>query len=500
MLGGDRRLGAVYRFGDTVSIRILGALLAGSLALSFWYDTWLAWALFGLPLFAVPALLVRLNPGAAVTRYAVAVAYMGFAALTIHQAAGMVEFHFSIFVLLAFLLVYRDSMPIIIAAVATAVHHLAFHHLQMAGVSVFLLDREHSGMGVVLIHAAFVVFEAAILVYLASMMRREALQRVELEGIARSLVGDGGSVDFVSRPRHGDSGLTGLLNGALDQVQSSLERTLAAFQSLSAIGGRMNTAAEDVAGSAQQQSDDISALAAAVTEMSTSVGEVAGYAGEMSTATGEGLGHLREVQGMVSRATSLIQSLERKLEGSSDQILRLEAQGEGIGRVLEVIGDVADRTNLLALNAAIEAARAGEHGRGFAVVADEVRQLARQTRDSTEEIEKMISDLREQTRRAAETMREGVTETAQGAGEMRTADKSLDGVVRVVEELERHAAHIASAAGEQSQVAQEIDQRLSSISSAAQKTHHKTDSSRADAEELGDLVNGMQQQLQVFRL
>ncbi len=500
MAKSDEKLKSVYQSADAVSIRILGMLLLGSLALSFWHDSWLAWILAGLPLFVIPALLASLRPGGALTRYAVAVAYMGFAALTIHQAEGMVEFHFSIFVLLAFLLVYRDPIPIVIAAVATAAHHFLFHHLQMAGTGVFLLDRGHTGMTVVLIHAAFVVFEAAILVYLATTMRREALQAGELEEIARSLVADGHEVDFLSRPRRGESPLTGLLSGALDTVQSSLEKTLGTFRSLAALGGRLSVASGEVAGSAQQQSDDIGGLATAVTEMSTSVGEVAGYAVEMSTATGEGLDRLRQVQGMVSRSSGLIQSLERKLEGSSDQILRLEAQGEGIGRVLEVIGNVAERTNLLALNAAIEAARAGEQGRGFAIVAGEVRQLARQTHESTEEIETMISELREQTRQAASTMRDGVAETAESAGEMRRADESLAGVVRVVEELERHAAHIAGAAAEQSQVAQEIDRRLNAINTAAQEMYGRTDAARADAEELGQLTTGMQEQLRVFRL
>ncbi|HSO45960.1 MAG TPA: hypothetical protein VLQ47_10645, partial [Rhodoferax sp.] len=167
-------LHSIYVKADKLMLVVLWGLFALALALSGMHDTWLWSLVIGLPTALVPTALIFLLPGALLTRLVVAAALMVFTALHIHQAMGMEELHFGIFVLLAFLLSYRDWRPIVVAAAVAAVHHLSFNFLQTWGYGVVCFTEP--GLGVVLAHAAYVVVETGVLVYLAQILRKESLQ------------------------------------------------------------------------------------------------------------------------------------------------------------------------------------------------------------------------------------------------------------------------------------------------------------------------------------
>jgi methyl-accepting chemotaxis protein len=160
------------RSTDRLLIAVIAVLLVASFGLAPWYHTIDAALLIGVPAALVPGLLAWARPGALVTRCAIAASLMLFAALWIHQAHGMLEAHFAIFALLAFLLFYRDWKPIVVAAGVIAVHHLGFDVLQRAGQPVFIFSAA-GGLGIVLVHAGFVVCEAAMLIVMAVRLRAE---------------------------------------------------------------------------------------------------------------------------------------------------------------------------------------------------------------------------------------------------------------------------------------------------------------------------------------
>ncbi|MDB6007874.1 MAG: methyl-accepting chemotaxis protein [Gammaproteobacteria bacterium] len=165
-------LSQIRQSGDRMLLCVVGVLLVMALALAPLYDTWTEALVIGLPTAAVVAWLVASHPGGLVTRCTIAAALMIFTALHIHQVHGMIEMHFGVFVLLAFLLFYRDWVPLVVAVAIVAVHHFAFDFMQRSGAAVWVFAA-NTGFSVVLIHAAYAIFETALLVVMAVRLRAE---------------------------------------------------------------------------------------------------------------------------------------------------------------------------------------------------------------------------------------------------------------------------------------------------------------------------------------
>jgi len=162
----------LYKDADRLLLIAMTALLLLSFALAPWYHTWAEALTIAVPAWAVSVWLVLAFGGALVTRCVIAAALMIFASLLIHQSHGMIEAHFSIFVLLAFLLFYRSWVPLVVAAAVIAVLHLGFDALQRAGQPVWVFAAT-GGFGMVILHAAFVAIETSLLVWMAIKLRSE---------------------------------------------------------------------------------------------------------------------------------------------------------------------------------------------------------------------------------------------------------------------------------------------------------------------------------------
>ena len=201
----------------------------------------------------------------------------------------------------------------------------------------------------------------------------------------------------------------------------------------------------------------------AVTEMSATSREVANNTSVTADAIKSANQQILDAQKEVEQAIHGIETLVIEINTTSEAIQELSQQTEKITNVLQVIGDIANQTNLLALNAAIEAARAGDQGRGFAVVADEVRSLAGRTQNSTKEISDMLQLLHVGVGLAVSTMNTSQVLGNQTVIESVQIRKSLIGIQQAVSTIQDMGIQTASAAEQQSVVAEEINQNLVSI-------------------------------------
>ncbi len=233
----------------------------------------------------------------------------------------------------------------------------------------------------------------------------------------------------------------------------------------------------------------------AVTEMSATAREVASNTNSTAQAIESANRQIDEAQVEVSQAIEGIGQLVAEVNLTSEAIQELSDHTDQITKVLDVIGDIAEQTNLLALNAAIEAARAGEQGRGFAVVADEVRTLASRTQNSTLEISEMLKQLQSGVARAVTTMNASQARGEKTVNESEHVKHSLSGIQHAVSSIHDMGIQTASAAEQQSAVAEDINQNLVAIQQIVNElsdnfnsTKSITASLSASGQDMGKLV------------
>ena len=188
----------------------------------------------------------------------------------------------------------------------------------------------------------------------------------------------------------------------------------------------------------------------------------------------------------VQTTIDYINNLAQQVDQVSEIIVKLNSDSKEIGKVVQIIAEIAEQTNLLALNAAIEAARAGEHGRGFAVVADEVRALAGRTKDSTNGIIDLIKSNQEHTKRAVEAMDISREQASLSVEQAQKAGTSLNIITKSVSDINTQNSEISSAAREQSGMLSGVSSSFSHINEMAEKNR---DTSANMAELAQDLTN-----------
>lgn len=346
-----------YAHGDKIMLGVLVVLMAFSLALAPWYGTWDIALLVGLPATLIPGALILSAPGSQLTRVAIAVAFMVFSGLEIQQAHGMIELHFGIFVLLAFLLYYRDWLAIVVAAGVIAVHHLLFNQLQAAGQPVWVFDHGPS-LAMVFTHAAYVVFESGLLIYMAVQGAKEAQRNVELQAISQNFVIAGGHINLTFRQSEpnsefarGFNDFMSAVNKAIGNSQQVASRLSSAVRQLQGLSGNTKQGTE-------LQRSNSNQIAAAIGQMVQSVQTVAQNSTDAAAAARQAEELVANGSQVVNQTISALDELAGSVEAASTVIQKLDTLTGNIGVVLEVIKGIADQTNLLALNAAIEAARA----------------------------------------------------------------------------------------------------------------------------------------------
>ncbi len=296
----------------------------------------------------------------------------------------------------------------------------------------------------------------------------------------------------------------GHLSAGLNQVTDELNSVLMEIRSAT---DQVATAAEEASaiteltkqGVSQQQLDTEQA-ATAMHEMSATVADVA-----MSTAqAAEQADHIQERtragQQQLELTRGLISDLTQQVQLTGQQLDTLYQHTQEINSVLDVIKGVAEQTNLLALNAAIEAARAGEQGRGFAVVADEVRHLAQRTQQSTVDIRRMIDNLQQTARQSVNSMTISVEKANAGNEQMGQMAVLLTAIVEGVHAIHDRTTQIASAAEEQSTVAEQINMNITRISDVSTQTSSGASQTADMAGELARLAAELQRLVAKFTL
>ncbi len=289
-----------------------------------------------------------------------------------------------------------------------------------------------------------------------------------------------GLIDYVTQLSHGRFAQRvtsdrqdelGQLAAAANTLRDFLAETFSRLQrsatDLVSASGELNSIAGQMATGTHEQFNRTDQVATAMTEMSATAQEVARHAASASRAADEADQSARKGGEVMKVTIATIGQMRSEILNTGTIIRRLETDSVRIGKVLEVIRGIAEQTNLLALNAAIEAARAGEAGRGFAVVADEVRSLAQRTAASIIEINQIIQAVQTGAVDAAEAIVSGQSCSDDSVEKVTQAGAMLALITQAVEAIRDMNRQIATAAEEQTSVAEDISRNITQITTVA---------------------------------
>ena len=265
------------------------------------------------------------------------------------------------------------------------------------------------------------------------------------------------------------------------------------IESIIAASGELESQVEQVRDGADHQRDRLREVVEAIAQMTATVLDVAKNASraaqsaeDTKTKASAGSAVVEESMRSIDRVNAVSSNLKEAMAALGDQT-------QAIGRVMSVISDIADQTNLLALNAAIEAARAGEAGRGFAVVADEVRKLAEKTMTATKEVGQAVVSIQQSVAGNIQNVDKAAVAVSEATGLAGKSGDVLREILELAEASAREVAGIAAAAEQQSAAAEQINKAMNEVSEVVESTSSGMHESAQAVHALADLSGDMDQ-------
>ncbi len=296
----------------------------------------------------------------------------------------------------------------------------------------------------------------------------------------------------------------GDLSKAMNNTVVNIKNTLTEIQKESRVlletAGNMEQNSKNTKVAVQKEQDEVTSVVCATQQMLQAAGSVTKASNESLLSSQASSDASAKGVEIVKENIRKVNLLAEEFNQAASVVTNVQVHTEEIYKILEVIKDITEQTNLLALNAAIEAARAGEQGRGFAVVADEVRQLALRTQNSTTQITDIIQGLINSSQNAVNHMKnseKGVLETSQEAEKINSV---FEVISEKVADIKARIDTVASASEEQSQVSQLVQKRMESIEFGTKNVHRMADDVVDKSSSLKELSQRIASQLNQFTI
>ncbi|MGC3875320.1 methyl-accepting chemotaxis protein [Halomonas sp. GXIMD04776] len=427
-------------------------------------------------LIAMPAayLVTRIWPGTLLSGMTMAILFMGFSALLIDQTQGMIEAHFSIFIMLSALILYCDWRVILAGAVVIAAHHIGFTYLQYLGwAHIYQGVTPSNVMHLVMclaIHAGAVVVHTFILSYLSHTLRQ--------------VIGDGLSIMTFARLAE---------QGKLDTEFNQVQRRRPAIDAVAS----MQTKLTSVLGEVRQTAATVHALSAETTEAQQTLQQqaqrsaehierIASSTEELSTSTRQSAAEAERTNQLAAQTGETVRQGAESVAQLSETMTNIDEGARDIAQLLGEIDNITFQTNLLALNASVEAARAGEQGRGFAVVANEVRGLSERTAYTAQSIRERVNHSNQQVE--------------SGVEQVRTTGELMQRVVEAFTQVSGRMDEITTSSNEQSMGIDTLNASILEMQEALALSASSIDSTKEVAQRLEEAAQYLTRTINYFQL
>lgn len=429
-----------------------------------------------------------------------AICLMLSSAIMIQAQLGRIEMHFHVFVALALLTVYRDWLPIVVAAATIAVHHILLTALQLGEVSLgdmpVMVFNYGCNWSITFIHAAFVVFEATILIFFALRLGVERTQSYRMLDIVNRF---SDTHDLTGRVTV-DTVSAQAFNDMLDRFSSLISRLRDLSTLLTHTAEHQSRVSGNTLEIVNQQQSRMEQAVAATHQMSASIQEVSANAQSTSEAARKATEGALQGGYQMEDAVSLTRDTNTTLARALVAVKELETKVAAITTLSNQINDISDQTNLLALNAAIEASRAGDSGRGFAVVADEVRTLSKRTRDFTDEIRVTTGELQSVSDNAIQAIEQGQSKASATTDAITQTLQVIVEVQKAINAVSDMNTHIASACEEQAATSTEINRGIQQAVERNGDIVTETGQLNSIAHKVDDAINQLDLVIEPYRI
>jgi len=277
--------------------------------------------------------------------------------------------------------------------------------------------------------------------------------------------------------------LVGHIKGAAVNVSESAKSLSISAAEINASTEEIASTIEQISRGAENQAELVDKSSTSIKEMASKIERVSHTAKDLATSSGRSQTEARTAGDMVDSAIERMSEILENVEKIGNEMLEFSVKAKEIGKIVEVIGGVAQQTNLLALNATIEAARAGEYGRGFAVVADEIRKLSESTSKFADEISGIVTDIARGSEESVSDVREVLKHVQDGRTVINSAIQSLGSVIRVALDSLHELNRISELAQQQSKGVEEIVKAVDEIARVAEDNAASTEEVSAATEE-----------------
>ena len=401
------------------------------------------------------------------SKFALSLLLCATVALHIQVSLGMLEFHFGVFVSLALVMVYRDWRVVLACALFFAVHHVVFDRLQALGWGIYCTTQPDFAK--VALHAAFVVLQTGVEIYVVHHMNQAFRMGSELNDLVQR-IDQPGAMELDIQHASVQTRVAQRLQQMFARVHDTVAEVKYSAHVLHAASNQIADGSHELSARTEQARQSVEETASAAHEIQQTVAstvQIAQQAHQMADAVAEDAKQgVQQVQELVAN----MQTIQR----GSDQI----------AEIVGVVDGLAFQTNLLALNAAVEAARAGEQGRGFAVVAEEVRRLALRSSQAAKDIHKQIDH--------------SVQAVTQGSALSEQVEAVMRGFESRIHEVSARMDDIAQAASQQHDGIALISEAIGQLEQVTAQNALLADRSRETALELQQQAQNMLAQSSLF--